>query len=506
MALVSMTPDADAPPAQRRSALVRRLVRFTALATATAIVLTNAYYLRFLEPRISRARVGVLLIVSAAGVLAWTERWWPSGRAAWLALARRAVVPLALTAILAVAFTLRAWGITAGLPQSYIADEYDFVHAGLRMMKGGDLNPHWWFHPPLQRYLAVATYTLVFLAGVPQGRWSHVAQITEEDMLYWGRFVVVLAGTATVLVTFLIARRLFGARVALLAAALLAVFPAAVEHSQYNKPDPVVALLTAVSVLVALVYLDRGGPWLALASGLAVGLSTSAKYNGILAIVAFLVAATARRGPRLLVAPDLYLGALGVFGGFFLGCPFFLTELHVFLDQFAYNISTYSYSGREGAEGVDNWANHGVYTSRFGAGFWAARAALAGLALALYRINARLAVFLAFPVLYYGYYGAQRINFRGNLIPVYPFLAVLAAYAAVELLDALGRTRMGRRRFVVPALAAVVVALLVVPPLRTAIAFDRAVTRRDTGTIAREWIEHNLPPGTHIALERFTPV
>ena len=76
------------------------------------------------------------------------------------------------------AFTLRAWGITAGLPQSYIADEYDFVHAGLRMMKGGDLNPHWWFHPPLQRYLAVATYTLVFLAGVPQGRWSHVAQIT----------------------------------------------------------------------------------------------------------------------------------------------------------------------------------------------------------------------------------------------------------------------------------------------------------------------------------------
>jgi hypothetical protein len=261
-----------------------------------------------------------------------------------------------------------------------------------------------------------------------------------------------------------------------------------------------------VSVLVALVYLDRGGPWLALASGAAVGLSMSAKYNGILAIVAFLTAAAARLGPRLLVAPDLYLGVLGTMGGFFLGCPFFLTELHVFLDQFAYNISTYSYSGREGAEGVDNWANHGVYTSRFGAGYWAARAALAGLALALYRMNARLAVFVSFPVLYYGYYGAQRINFRGNLIPVYPFLAVLAAYAAVELLGWIGGTRLGRRRLAVPGLAVGLVALLIVPPLRTAIAFDQTVTRRDTGSIAREWIDRALPAGTHLALERFTPV
>jgi len=490
---------------RRRLPTPRRVVRFLVLAAATAIVLTNAYYLRLLEPRVSRKWVAILLLAVCAATLVWTERVLPRDREGWRALARRAVVPGALAVILAVAFALRVWGITAGLPQSYISDEYDHVHAALSMMKSGDLNPHWWFHPTLQRYLTVAMYGLVFLAGSPSGRWSQVADIAEEDMLYWGRFVGVLCGTATVLVTYFVARRLFGARVGLLAAALLAVFPGAVEHSQYNKPDPVVALLTTVSVLVALVYLDRGGKGLALACGVAVGLSVAAKYNGLLAIVAFLVAAAIRLRGGLLVAPDLYLGLLGTILGFFLGCPFALSQLNLLLDQVANGMRIYA-EGRPGLEGADNWANHAVYTSRFGMGYWATRAGVAGLALALYRMNARLAVLLIFPILYYAYYSAQTIPIRGNLIPVYPFLAVLAAYATVELLAWLRRTRLGQRRLVLPAVAAVLLSLMLVPPLRRAVRFDIEATRPDTGTYAREWIDKTFAPGTKFAVERFTPV
>src|SRR5204862_5573289 len=102
--------------------------------------------------------------------------------------------------------------------------------------------------------------------------------------------------------------------------------------------------------------------------------------------------------------------------------PYALSEINLLLDQVANGMFIYA-AGRPGVEGPDNWANHGVYTSRFGAGYWAARAGVAGLALALFRISAPIAVFLSFPVLYYGYYSAQKINMRGNLIPVYPFLA-----------------------------------------------------------------------------------
>ena len=481
-------------------------MRFAALAVAVAIVLTDAYYLQFLEPSVSRKVLALALLALCAVAVAFAEWGVPRSGVEWRALARRSAEPVLLIAILALAFGLRLWGITASLPQSYVSDEYDFVHAGLRMIKGGDLNPHWWFHPSLQRYLAVATYAVVFILGVPRGRWVHVTDITVEDMLYWGRFVGVVSGTVTVLVAYLLGRRLFGSRVGLLSAALLAVFPAAVQHSQYNKPDPVIAMMTAISVLVTLVYLERGGNGCALASGIAVGLAASAKYNGILVVVPFVVAAFFRNGGRTLARPDLYVAAVGTFLGFLIGCPFFLTEIHLFLDQIAYDISTYAYEGREGAEGVDNWWGHATYTYRYGAGFAATGAGLGGLALTLWRINPARAVFLTFPVMYYGYYGAQRINFRGNLVPVYPFLAVVAAYAVVELIEWLAHTALGRKRFVVPALAAIVLVLVLVPPLRTAVRFDIEATRPDTGTYARRWIDKTFPPGTKFAVERFTPV
>jgi len=470
----------------------------------TATVLTNAYYLRFLEPRISRAWVAAVVVVVAAAALALTEWGAPRGKTAWRSLARVSGQPILLALVLAVAFGLRAWGANAGLPQSYVSDEYEFVHDVLRMMKGGDLSPHSWYHPTLQRYLALATYTVVFLLEVPQDRWVQVKQVTEEDMLYWGRFVGVLSGTMTVFVTFLLGRRLFGARVGLLAAALLAVFPAAVEHSQYNKPDPVLALMTTVSVLVSLAYLEGGGRARALAAGLVIGLTLSAKYNGIVVVVPFLLAVAFRLGWQFLARPDLYLGGLGIVAGFFLGCPLFLANLPLFLDHVADDIHAYA-SGRPGSEGVDNWANHAAYIARDGAGYLPAVAGVAGLGLILSRMNARLAVFLGFPVLYYGYYSAQRINFRANLLPVFPFLAVLAAYAVQELVSWL-RPRWPCSPTVAPLATAALLTALLGPPLLAAVRYDIESTRRDTGSFAREWIERTVPAGTRFALERFTPV
>lgn len=455
---------------------------------------------------VSRRQVAAGILLACAILLAVSEWGLPRGREAWRAGARRSAAPLLLAAILALAFGLRVWGISSGLPQSYVADEYDYVNAVLRMMKSGDLNPQTWYHPSLHRYLALATYTVVFLLEVPRGRWSHVHQIAEEDMLYWGRFVGVLAGTATVLVTYLLGRRLFGPRVGLLAAALMAVFPAAVQHSQYNKPDPVLALMTTISVLVILVYLERGGKSLALAAGVVIGLTLSTKYNGIVVLVPFLLAVAFRHGRRSFLVPDLYVGAGGVVAGFLIGCPFFLSELNLFLDHVADDIYTYAHAGRAGAEGVDNWASHATYTYRYGAGILATLAAVSGLGLVLYRMSAALAVFVSFPILYYGYYSTQRINYRPNLLPIYPFVAMLAAYAFFELLRRAPSSALGTRTLLVRAAKAAILVALLAPPLRTAVRYNVEATRRDTGNEAREWIERTFPPGTHFALERHTPV
>jgi len=409
-------------------------IQWLLLLLSTFTILTNAYFVRFAEGAVSR-KVLAYALVALAGVWMILRRYGtPRSGAQVLDLLRWYSTPLLLGVILLVAFGLRLWDIGYGLPQSYIPDEYDYVHSYLQMIKRGDLNPHWWFHPSLKAYVNVITYLVVFFVKAPSGAWSSVQQLTVEDMLYWGRLAAgVLPGTAVVLVSFFMGRRLFGTGVGLIGAALLAVFPGAVEASQYNKPDSLLILMTAVSVLAVMNYMDQGGRSLAFACGIAIGLTAAAKYNGAFVLLPFLLGVLLRRGLNSLTTPDLYLGAVGSIAGFFVGCPFFLADLARFLDHVADGLWAYGYLGHEGAQGVDNWFHHARYSALYGTGLVSLVASLAGLGLTLYRLNPQLAVFLTFPVLYYAYYSSQRIIFPGNLIPVYPFLALLAAYAVYEL-------------------------------------------------------------------------
>ncbi len=506
---------ADSFGSWRPEQRTRRRVGFVLLLLSTATLLTNAYYLSFAEPAVSRRSI-------ALGVIALTAVWFlvcywglPGNREELIGLLRRAKTPILVIVILVVASAVRYDGIKSGLPQSYIPDEYEYVHSYLQMIKRGDMNPHWWHHPSVQPYVNIATYLVVFYLEAPTGRWSSVHQMQIEDMLFWGRFGAgVVPGVLAVLAVFVLGRWVFGTRVGLVSAALLAVAPGVVEISQYNKPDALLVLFSTVSVFVTLVYLDRGGRAFALAAGTAVGFAVAVKYNAALLLIPFFVAVLFRRGIGFLSGPDLYLGALGSIVGFTAGCPYFFADLARFLDHVGAGLYNYGFQGLAGAEGVDNWRTHASYTVRYGAGLWPFLASLLGLVMALYRIDRRLAVFLIYPVLYYSFYSSQRINFAGNLMPVYPFFAVLAGYGIVESI-AFVRGRLERRAgrpagfrsWPLETLALVVVMVFVLWfPISMTLRRNRLVTLPDTGTMAALWIDAHLPPGTHFAVERHTPV
>ncbi len=483
----------------------RRIAAWLLVLHAVLALLTNAYWLRFLEPSVGRKTLALASVLAAAVAVLLDRGTLPRSGEEGRALVRRWAVPAAVLLVLALAFELRVGGIRSGLPQSYPADEFDYVNRALAMMKSGQFNPRRWDHPTLQPYLAVLTYTGVYFAGAAEGRWSRIADVVEEDLLYWGRFLSVLAGTATVLATFFLGRRLGSGAVGLLAAAILAVSPAAVEHSQYNKSDPFVALLVPVGVLAILSYLDRGGRGRALAAGSLIGLAIAAKYNGAPLLVPFLLAVVLRRRSATLKEPDLYLGLAAAAATFLAACPFLLADFPRFLDEAGTVVRNYAVVGIEGqASDADNWAYHGRYIAGQAVGVLGLLAALAGLGLALYRLDARMAVFLSFPILYFSYYSAQRVRFPSNMVPVYPFVAILAAYAVDEGRRALAR-RWPRARAVAPAVAAMVLVLLA-PLLWGSVAHNRAVTRPDTGSAAREWIDHHLPAGTAVAVELYGPV
>ena len=487
-------------------------IQWLLLLFSTFTILTNAYFLRFAEDAVSR-KLLAYIAVAVTGLWMLIRRYGaPRSLAQITRLLRRYSTAILLSLIVAIAFALRLSGISYGLPQSYIPDEYDFVHSYLQMLKRGDLNPNWWFHPSLKSYVNVVTYVVVYLINVPKGVWSSVHQLTVEDMLYWGRFAAgVIPGTAVVLVSFFMGRRLYGTGVGLIAAALLAVFPGTVEVSQYNKPDALLTLMSAVSVLVILNYLERGRGALAFSCGVAIGLTVAAKYNGALVLLPFLLAVLFRRGHRFLAAPDLYLGAAGSFLGFFIGCPYFMADLPRFLNNLSTPMFEYGYLGRPGAEGVDNWYTHARYAALYGTGILTLLAGLGGLGLALYRLERATAVFLAFPVLYYSFFSSQKIIFPGNLMPVYPFIAILAAYAIHQLASVSASLLQEKLKLPsqLSARPVLLTGLLVATlwfPIDMSLQHNRAANMLDTGTYAARWIEDEFPPGTHFAVERHTIV
>lgn len=478
----------------------KHFVGWLLLVASTTTLLTNAYYFQFLEPSVSRKSLALVLIGVTAAWFYISKVGIPRPNTSWV-----------LAAILAVAFVLRYQGAGSGLPQSYIPDEYDYVHSYLQMIKRGDLNPHWWHHPSVQPYVNVVAYLVMFYPQVPSGKWSTVQQLQVEDVLLWGRVAAgVIPGTLAVLVAFFLGRRLFGAGVGLLGAAVLAVATGVVEVSQYNKPDALLVLFVSLSVLATLAYLDVGTKRLAFAAGAVVGLTVATKYNGALVLLPFLAAVLFRHGLKFVQRPDIYLGAAGTVTGFVVGCPYFYADFQRFLDHVAAGLYNYGYVGLEGAMGVDNWYNHAVYTIRYGTGPWPFLFGILGLLIALYRIDRRIAVFLTYPVLYYSFYSSQKILFAGNLVPVYPFLAILAAYGVSETAAFVGR--MASKRIALPqsvaekTAAALLIVLVLWFPWSLSRYRNHMVTLPDTGTLAAEWIESRFPEGTHFGIERHTPV
>ena len=193
------------------------------------------------------------------------------------------------------------------------------------MIKRGELNPYWWYYPSLKTYLNMGTYTAVYLSGARSGRWQSVNEITVEDMLYWGRFVAVVFGTATVLLTFLLGRRLFGTPSWLDGRCFAGGLPSAVVQSQINKPDGMLAFMTTLSVLASVVYFQKGGAKLAVLNGLAIGLamgtSTTAFWSRFRSgcRMAASRSATTRR-------PRFVRGVAGSIAAFFATNPFLITD------------------------------------------------------------------------------------------------------------------------------------------------------------------------------------
>jgi 4-amino-4-deoxy-L-arabinose transferase-like glycosyltransferase len=410
------------------------------------------------------------------------------------------VPALNLLLVLAVAAALRFWGLGQGIPYAVGVDEPEIMTRVLRMMKTADFNPHFFDYPGLAFYLHLPIAVLRFLIGAISGRWRSLDHVGPVDFYLWGRALTALFGVATVYLTHQIGLR-WGARHALLGAGLLAVLPMHVRESHFVLADVPATFFVALTFLLSLIAHERGTSRAFLWAGAAAGLAIATKYHAGVALLLPALAAwmTLHASPsRIACLLAVFAGALGAF---LLAAPYTVLDLPGFLNGFAALASYYEPRGSSAEPGAIIYLKHLRLSLRWPA----ALLCVAGLVLAIVRLlkgpgRVRWTLLAAFPIVFFAAISGRSLIFGRYLLPLLPFVCMLAAIAVVSGVSLLRRFDIPRtpRRILTAALTVAAV----LPPLLQSIGFDRQFSRPSTQQAAYEWITRNVPLGSRIVVEK----
>jgi len=410
----------------------------------------------------------------------------------------------ALAGILLIAAVVRVWGIWFGIPHTLARPDEEAV-AGIALhFFSGDLNPHFFDYPTLFMYGLAALYGGYFLVGRITGRFLSIPHFTAAYQWDWSPFVLIgrsvsaLLGTLTVWIVFRITRRLAGTRAGLVAAACLALSLLHARDSHFGVTDVTVTFLICAATLTFLEgHFERIPQRFFVAGGLA-GFAASTKYNAAVLVAPMLVSQAiesleaSRAGKSLFGDRRLVLFLVPFFVAFLFGTPYALLDWPGLFEGFR-RVSTHLRDGH----GVDlgtGWLYHLSVSLRYGVGWPVLVAAPVG-ALILGARSLRTAMLVcAFPVAYYIAAGPGRTVFVRYVIPVLPFLCILAGIAIDALAAKLTRFTSARPA-VTAAVTATLTALAVLPSAWNLAQLDYLMTRTDNRVLAAAWIRDRIPPG-----------
>jgi hypothetical protein len=419
---------------------------------------------------------------------------------------RRGLLPalhhLTLAMLLLVTFLLRLWGIKQGLPYSYNVDEAThFVPRAVGFFTH-DLNPQYFLNPPAYTYLLHIVFELWF-GGADAVRRAYTTDPTSVFLV--ARVVAAALGTIAVWLTYLAGKRLFGVGAGLLAAAIfgLAFLPIFYSHLALNDVPTLAPVALALYGIAGVLREGRRRDY-ALA-GVGIGLAAATKYTGGITLLCLLAAcgadALSDRWPR--AVRRFALALVLAFAAFVMANPYALLDP----GSFQAGVSAQA-SLAAGQEPVKLGAKQGsgiayyLWTFTWGLGWGPAIAALGGGMLLLTRRRVAMAlVLLPAPVAFIVFMGEQQRVFGRWLMPIFPIVAVLAAYGAVELVR-----WIARRTSIPAAVAWGVASLLLLAQSVAAVLHDDAVlSRPDTRSLTRAWMVQNVPAGSKVVIEPVVP-
>ncbi|MBN8547761.1 MAG: glycosyltransferase family 39 protein [Deltaproteobacteria bacterium] len=399
-----------------------------------------------------------------------------------------------LLGVLLLGIFFRLYAITHGV--TFHPDERHIVDVTTKLSRA-DMNPHSFAYGSFPFYFSWAVAQLLGLL------WPSLMRY--DGMFIVGRCVAAFFGVASILLTYLLAQRVYASRsVSILAAALVALN---VFHIQLSRFFAVDIFLTAwcIAALVACVRLsqqNRARDYLL--AGVSLGFAFATKISAM-TLLAPLFVAIALHG---IASNQLFSWrriAWTVATLLLAGLVFLAVEPYAVLDSVTFLKNT-----KEQTDMVQGlWRP--PYTIQYAdttpylyvlsqmtfytMGIPLALAVFLGFGYSFFRQFSKIRpaelVLLAWVIPLFLSFGGLQVKFPRYFLPIYPVLFVFAAHFLIEIGSALARTRV---RFLRNVPTAIVVTWCFV----YAVAFSRIYSVDHGYEIASRWIFQNVPAGSTI--------
>lgn len=427
-------------------------------------------------------------------------------------MSKRTGLTLSLAGILTLALGLRIWGIGFGLPYVYHYDEHFYVNTALKLGAGVMNNPP--YTPTGLPNILSGEYAGYYVVGKVLGVFAspqefEAAYRSDPTVFYLlARLTIAVLSTATVLVLYLLGKTAADPTTGLKAAGLLTVSFLHVRDSHYSVPDIAMPFFVVLAVGLATVGVRHGKRRYTYLASVAGGLAVAMKWTGLPVAVAVWWASVCVESEAQKSTIGKLLNQTVVFTillfalGFALGSPQILINPAPYLNEVLGQYGAGQAGGFEiwQVDTLPGWLFYGK-TLLYGVGVVLLALGIAGglrRLISVVKTGDKMSVLLlSFPLTYYMLMGSTRHYFARYALPLVPFMALFAAEAIVTVWawGAARRTRLGW------CLAALLVVAAIAQPLAQSIRHDLLLTRQDTRTPAKQWIEATIPGGAKIAID-----
>jgi hypothetical protein len=409
-----------------------------------------------------------------------------------------------LAVLLVVTLLLRLWGIKQGLPYSYNSDEAThFVPRAIAFFSH-DFNPHYFLNPPAYSYLLHAVFEVWFGSADAVSR----AYATDPTAVFVvARVVAAVLGTLSVWLTYLAGARFFNRDVGLLAAAILAFgfLPVFYSHLALNDVPTLAPVSLALYGTAGVMRYGRMRDYAI--AGVGIGLGAATKYTGgitaLCLLTAFITDASggsmSLKGAVRRLAAALAIGLLT----FLIANPYAVLDFSAF--RTGVNAQASLAAGQDPVKlgtRPGSGITYYLWTFTWGLGWGPTLAAIGGAVLLVVRRRvAMLLTLLPATIVFIVFMGNQQRFFGRWLMPIFPIVAILAAYGTVELVRWLAAARR------VPAIVggSIATVLLLTQSVAADIHNDAVLSRGDTRNLSRAWMVRNVPAGSKVVIEPEVP-